>query len=201
MSEKLKIKYFPEKEFSKKPFQTSEDAAGFDVFASECRTILPRTCSSIPLDFKMAIPNGFYGTIFPRSGLLKRHLVTCNAGFIDAYYRDSVEVLLINHHQHEVFTVRTGDRIVQIIFMKKFDVIFEKISDPPLLRWTKHGSGGFVSRGSSDKIFVSTVNDQVIIESVSMSVNDNVIINSNSNNLDKSSDLSESNDDESEEID
>ena len=34
-----------------------------------------------------------------------------------------------------------------------------------------------------------------------MSVNDNVIINSNSNNLDKSSDLSESNDDESEEID
>ena len=133
--------------------------------------------------------------------LLKRHLVTCNAGFIDAYYRGSVEVLLINHHQHEVFTVRTGDRIVQIIFMKKFDVIFEKISDPPLLRWTKHGSGGFVSRGSSDKIFVSTVNDQVIIESVSMSVNDNVIINSNSNNLDKSSDLSESNDDESEEID
>ena len=34
-----------------------------------------------------------------------------------------------------------------------------------------------------------------------MSVNDNVIINSNSNNLDKSSDLSESDDDESEEID
>ena len=34
-----------------------------------------------------------------------------------------------------------------------------------------------------------------------MSVNYNVIINSNSNNLDKSSDLSESDDDESEEID
>ena len=75
MSEKLKTKYYPESEFSKEPFQSSEDAAGY-VFALECRTILAKTCSSIPLDFKMAIPNDFYGKIFPRSGLLKQHLVT-----------------------------------------------------------------------------------------------------------------------------
>ena len=71
MSEKLKIKCFPQNEFSKEPFQPSEDAAGYDVFASECRTVLPKTRFSIPLDFKIVIPNGFYGKVFPRSSLLK----------------------------------------------------------------------------------------------------------------------------------
>ena len=56
MSEKLIIKYFPENEFSKEPFQASEDAAGYDVFASGARILLPKTCVCIPLHFKMAIP-------------------------------------------------------------------------------------------------------------------------------------------------
>ena len=160
-----------------------------------------QTCSSIHLDFKMAIPNGFDGKMFLRSGLLKQHLVTCDAGVIDADYRGSVEILLINHHPHEVFTVRTGDRIAQFVFMKKFDVIFEKVSDPALLGRTKRSSGGFGSTGSSDKIFVRTVTDQVIVESVSMSVNDSVIINSNLDKIIIDSNLSECNDDDSEEID
>ena len=136
---------------------------------------------------------------------MKQHLVTCNAGVIDADYRDSVEVLLFNHHPHEFYIVdRIGDRIGQIVFTKKFDVIFEKVSDPALLERTKRGSGGFGSKGSKDKTFVSTINDQVIVESVSMSINDKVIIDSDVRHIDKiviGSDLSESNDDDSEEID
>ena len=56
MSEKLTIKYFPENEFAKKPFRASEDAAAYDVLASEAKTILPKTNAHIPLDFKMTIP-------------------------------------------------------------------------------------------------------------------------------------------------
>ena len=86
--------------------------------------------------------------------------------------------------------------------MKKYDVIFEKVSDPALLGRTKCGSGGFGSTGSSgNKIFVSTVKDQVIFESASVSVNDKVIIDIS--NIDKiiiNSDPSESNSDNSEEI-
>ena len=201
---KMSEKYFPENESSKESFQASEDAVGYDVFASEARTFLPKTFACIPLDFKMEIPKGFYGKLFP-SGLSKRHLVTCDAGLVDADYRGSVESLSINHHLHEVYTVRTGDRIVQIVFMKKNLTIFEKVSDPALLGRTKHGSSGFGLTGSSsNKIFVSTVNDQVVVESTSMSVNDKVIIDSNVSNIDKiiiNSDLSESNDDDFEEID
>ena len=65
------------------------------------------------------------------------HLVTCDAGVADADYRGRAEMLLMNHHPHEVYTVRTGDRIGQIVFRKKYDVIFEKVSDPALLGRTK----------------------------------------------------------------
>ena len=205
MSEKLIIKYFPENEFLKEPFQATEDAAGYDVFASEAKTILPKTVGCIRLDFQMAIPKGFYGKIFLRSGLFRCNLVTCNAGVIDADYRGSVEVLLINHHPHDIFTVSTVDRIAQIVFMKKHDVIFEKLSDPALLGKIKCGSGGFGSTVSSgNTIFVSNVNDQVSVERVAIAVNDKVIVNSDINDhSDKiiiDTDLSESNDDEIEEI-
>ena len=106
MSEKLTIKYFPENEFAKEPFRASEDAAGYEVFASETKTILPKTNACIRLDFKMPVPKGFYGKIFPRFGLFRLHLVTCDAGVIDADYRGSIEVLLMNHHPHEVYTIK-----------------------------------------------------------------------------------------------
>ena len=80
MSKKLTIKYFPKNGFAKEPFRASEDAAGYDVFASEAKTILPETNACIRLDFKMAIPKGFYVKNFPVSGLFRRHLVTCDAG-------------------------------------------------------------------------------------------------------------------------
>ena len=59
----------------------------------------------------MAIPKGFYGKSFTRSGLFRRNLVTCDAGVIDADYRWRVEVLLINQHPHDAFTVTTGDLV------------------------------------------------------------------------------------------
>ena len=88
--------------------------------------------------------------------------------------------------------------------MKTFDVIFEKVSYAALLGRTKRGSGAFGLTGSSTKHFLSTVNDQVIVESLWMSINDKVIIDSDVSNTDKlviDSDLSESNDDDFEEID
>ena len=35
----------------------------------------------------------------------------------------------MNHHPFDFYTVRTGNRIGQTVFMKKYDVIFEKVSD------------------------------------------------------------------------
>ena len=59
MSEKLIIKYYANNEFAKVPFQASEDTAGYDLFAAEAKTLLPRSCNSIELELKMAIPKEY----------------------------------------------------------------------------------------------------------------------------------------------
>ena len=41
--------------------------------------------------------------------------------------------LLINHHGDKAYTVRTGDRIAQLVIMKNFDVKFERIYESGLL--------------------------------------------------------------------
>ena len=37
-SEKKKVKYFVENEFCREPYQASEDAAGYDLFAAKTLT-------------------------------------------------------------------------------------------------------------------------------------------------------------------
>ena len=54
---------------------------------------------------------------------------------------------MMNHHPKKTFTIRTGDRIPQCVFMKKYNVEFEKVSDMTLLDNTKRGADGFGSTG------------------------------------------------------
>ena len=99
-SKYITVKYLAETELAKEPYQASEDAAGYDLFAAEIKTILPKSTDAISLDLRWAIPSGFYGKVFPRSGILKEHFVTIDTGVIDSDYRGIVQVLLVNHN-HE----------------------------------------------------------------------------------------------------
>ena len=78
--------------------------------------------------------------------------MTCDGGIIDADYRGVVEIIMINHHPDKVYSIRTGDRICQIVFMRKFNVKFEEVSEPALLGRTKRGSDGFGSTGTDKMI-------------------------------------------------
>ena len=40
-SEKKTVKYFVENEFCREPYQASEDAAGYDLFAAKTLTLFP----------------------------------------------------------------------------------------------------------------------------------------------------------------
>lgn len=102
----------------------------------------------------MAVPKDYYGKIFPRSGLLKNHCITCDAGVIDVDYRGTVDVLLVNYNT-EHYTRRTGERIAQMVFMKKIDVNFGKVSELHLLGETKLEIGAFGSKGMVEILSVS----------------------------------------------
>ena len=146
-SEKITVKYFAQNEFCKEPYQASEDVAGYDLFAAETLTLFPEMNGCISLAFRFAMPKGFYGKIFPRSGLFKEYLITCDAGVLDPDFRGIVQVLMMNHHPEKISTIRTGDRAAQCVFMKKYNVEFEEVSDMGLLGNTKRGADGFGSTG------------------------------------------------------
>ena len=81
------------------------------------------------LDFRWAIPTGFYGKLFSRSGILKEGFVSIDAGVIGADFKGITQVLILNHYPEKTFTVRTEDRIVQVVFMEKFNANFHRLSD------------------------------------------------------------------------
>ena len=147
MSKHITAKYSAESEYAKEPYQATEGAAGYDLFAAEMKTLLPKSTDTVSLDLRWAIPSGFYGQVFPRSGILKEHYVTIDAGVIDSNFRGIIQVLLVNYHREKTFTVRAEDRIAQVVFMEKFNVNFHGVSDPALLGKTKHGYDGFHSTG------------------------------------------------------
>ena len=53
----------------------------------------------------------------------------------------------MNHHPEKTFTVRTEDRIAQVVFMEKFNANFHRVYNAHLLGRTKRGNDGFGSTG------------------------------------------------------
>ena len=107
------------------------------MFAAETKTFRPKSVDTLSLELRWAIPTGFYGKLLPRSGILKEHFVSIDAGVIDAHFRGIIQVLMLNHHPEKTFTVCTGDRIAQVAFMEKFNASFHRLSEKHLLGKTK----------------------------------------------------------------
>ena len=61
------------------------------------KLFLPKSVDTISLELRWAIPNGFYGKLCPRSGLLREHFVSIDAGVIDVDFRGIIQVLVLNH--------------------------------------------------------------------------------------------------------
>ena len=78
---------------------------------------------------------------------MKDHLVTVDAGVIDADFRGMFQALLVNHHCNKTYTVHTSDRIAQVAFLEKFGANFQRVTEKSLLGATKRGNGGFGSTG------------------------------------------------------
>jgi dUTP pyrophosphatase len=100
------------------PTRGSEHAAGYDLYAVEYADLHPGQRSAIATGIAVAVPDGYYGRIAPRSGVAASHGIDCLAGVVDPDYRGEVKVLLINLNRYELFNVPVGDRIAQLILEK-----------------------------------------------------------------------------------
>ena len=129
------------------PSRGSAQAAGFDLYAcldSEV-IIAPHATAKIPTGIALAIPDGYFGAVYARSGLAcKQGLRPANCvGVIDSDYRGECLVFLHNDSD-EARCVRHGDRIAQLVIQPYLAVFFEEQED---LDQTQRGQGGFGSTG------------------------------------------------------
>ena len=166
MSKHIKVKYFPESEFAKEPCQSTEGSAGYDLFLAETITLSLRSCETIFRDLTWAIPKGFRGKIYPHSSFVKE-MITVDAGLIDSDYRGIVEVLSVNHSE-KAFTMHTGDRLAQVVFIEQYNAKFEKVDKKDLLGTTKRGDGNFGSTGMTviKKTKINSTSDEENLDSL-----------------------------------
>ncbi|KFK34016.1 hypothetical protein AALP_AA5G091100 [Arabis alpina] len=138
--------FFKVKKLSEKavlPTRGSSLSAGYDLSSAVDSKVPARGKALIPTDLSIAVPEGTYARIAPRSGLAWKHSIDVGAGVIDADYRGPVGVILFNHSDFE-FEVKLGDRIAQMVIEK---IVTPEVVEVEDLDDTVRGKGGFGSTG------------------------------------------------------
>ena len=125
------------------PTRGSMNSAGIDLYAAEDVILYGCIGKLVPTGLKMAIPEGHVGLIWPRSGLAVGHWIDTLAGVIDSDYRGEVKVMLFNH-ANEVYIIKQGDRIAQMIIQKYEHAVFDVVTE---LSESQRGENGFGSTG------------------------------------------------------
>ena len=130
------------------PSRGSAQAAGYDLYACLLApelTIAPHTNCRVGTGLAIAVPEGYFGAIFARSGLAaKQGLRPANCvGVADSDYRGEYMVALYNDSD-EPRTVHDGDRIAQLVVLPYLNIEFEEAE---ALEDTARGAGGFGSTG------------------------------------------------------
>ena len=132
------------------PVKGSPDSAGYDLFASE-KVEIPvsgRELVNTGLSLEQC-PSDTYLRVAPRSSLALKG-IDISAGVIDADYRGSLKVVIVNHGTN-VFSILPGDRIAQLIPEKLSSAPMECVNmEGECLNLVdsivaKRGSGGFGS--------------------------------------------------------
>lgn len=108
----------------------------------------PRKRVLVGIGFVTAMPFPMFYWVAPRSGLASMYGVTvANApGTIDPDYRGEAGVVVFNQGE-ELFDLKRGMRIAQIIFMKADIPEVTEVRDYADLTSTNRGTGGFGSTG------------------------------------------------------
>lgn len=134
-------------ETAKLPTRGSVFSAGFDLYADNNVdiTIHPHETRKIGTGLALEIPDGYYGTIFARSGLAsKEGLRPANCvGICDSDYRGEY-IVAIHNDSNEDRVIEPKERIAQLIIMQYPHITFEEVDE---LSDTSRGEGGFGSTG------------------------------------------------------
>ena len=134
---------------AKLPTYGTPSSAGADLYVclEAPVAIQPGETAFLPTGLAIAVPEGYVGLVFARSGMAcKQGLAPANkVGVIDADYRGQVQVALHNHGSQPQ-TVCDGDRVAQLLVVPVLAPSLEVVEE---LDETVRGAGGFGSTGKN----------------------------------------------------
>jgi len=128
------------------PSYAHEGDAGADLATMTDLVIGPGERVVTGTGIAVAIPEGYAGFVYPRSGLAARHglSIVNTPGVIDAGYRGEIKVCLINHDLNAPIELKRGDLIAQMVIQAVSRAQFTQVGDLPD---SERGTGGYGSSG------------------------------------------------------
>ncbi len=131
------------------PTYATSGSAGADLYAlpsGEPTVIAPGATVCIRTGLAAAVPHGYVGLVFARSGLACRQgLAPANkVGVIDSDYRGEWLIYLYNQ-ANEPRVIHPGDRVAQLVLLP---VLTPEVVEADSLDETDRGAGGFGSTGT-----------------------------------------------------
>ncbi|MBT3465390.1 dUTP diphosphatase [archaeon] len=126
------------------PHYAHEGDAGIDLRSSEEVTIKPMETKIVKTGLKMAIPKGYVGLVWDKSGYAAKKSMTTMAGVIDSGYRGEIGVVMKNLGEEE-FAISKNMKIAQILIQpitRANLILVDSLED------TVRSEGGFGSTGT-----------------------------------------------------
>lgn len=137
---KLKVKRIHED--AKLPLYQHKGDAGLDIFSSIDCVLEKGEVKPIPSGIKVAIPEGYVGLIWDKSGISLKGVHRL-AGVVDSCYRGEVRVVMVNLGD-EPFVIERGMKIAQLLIQPVNEVEVVEVEE---LEGTSRGEEGFGSTG------------------------------------------------------
>lgn len=125
------------------PSRGREGDAGLDIYSNVNRIIWPKCTVDLDSGWDIKIPEGYWGTIKPRSSTFKYRGLVVFEGVIDSNYTGKLSVLVWNPGWLPKF-VRRGDRLAQLILTHLPKPPVVEVNVMPI---TVRGPNGFGSSG------------------------------------------------------
>jgi dUTP pyrophosphatase len=116
--------------------------AGFDLYAADYYSITAYGQALVTAGIKMAIPSGYVGLVWDKSGLANEGITTMG-GVIDSNYRGEIKVIVKNLSE-DIFNIVPGQKIAQILIQ---EVKTPVIEDGLVADDTSRQANGFGSSG------------------------------------------------------
>ena len=131
----------PEAKIPSSPYKGD---AGMDIFSVEEVDIAPGENKAVKTGLRLAIPEGYAGFVWDKSGLALKNQLKTMAGVIDSNYRGEFMVVLFNMGK-VTYHIQKGSKIAQLIIapVEAPEVVEEEIHDE-----TERGESGFGSSGA-----------------------------------------------------